>query len=152
MKEAVPYLKRARELDPDRPMPVLALGKAYVALRQYDAANECYRRAVGLDDNSAEAWYGLGVTYRSRAEALLNRAARQGNLQNNPDKASIDELLNNALKALTRAAELDPNSARPFANEQRNSASSAIMRERLSSIRQRLQFGRALRKRPTTWQ
>lgn len=111
-KEAVPYLTRASQLDANRPAPLLALGKAYVALRQYDAANDCYQRAVALDSNSAEAWYGLGVTYRSRAEALLNRAARQGKLQNNPDKAPVDDLLNNALKALTRAAELDPNSAR----------------------------------------
>ncbi|HEX4770256.1 MAG TPA: tetratricopeptide repeat protein [Bryobacteraceae bacterium] len=112
MKEAVPYLKRARELDPDRPTPVLALGKAYVGLRQYDAANECYQRAVNLDNNSAEAWFGLGITYRSRAEQRLNYAARQGKAQSNPDQAAINDLLNNALKALTRAAELDPNSAR----------------------------------------
>jgi Tfp pilus assembly protein PilF len=111
-KQAVPYLKRASQLDTSRPAPLLALGKAYVALRQYDAANDCFQKAVAMDANSAEAWFGLGVTYRSRAEALLNRDARQGNLQTTPDKKAIDELLNNALKALTRAVELDPNSPR----------------------------------------
>jgi tetratricopeptide (TPR) repeat protein len=111
-KEALPYLKRARELDPKRPVPVLGLGKAYVALRQYDSASECYQQAVALDNNSAEAWYGLGVTDRSRAEELLNHAARQGLAKNNPDKAQADQLLDSALKALTRAAELAPDSAR----------------------------------------
>lgn len=111
-KEALPYLKRARELDPARPVPVLALGKVYVALRQYDLANECFQHAVSLDDRSAEAWYGLGVTDRSRAEESLNRAARRGQSKDSPDKASAQQLLDSALKALNRAVELDPNSAR----------------------------------------
>ena len=111
-KTALAYLKRARELDANRPAPLLALGKTYVALRDYAAANECYAQAAAMDSRSAEAWYGLGVTDRSRAEELLNRAARRGHAEENPDKAQAEALLSDALKALNRAVDLDPNSAR----------------------------------------
>ena len=111
-KTALSYLKRARELDAQRPAPLLALGKTYVALREYAAANECYAKAAGLDKGSAEAWYGLGVTNRTRAEELLNRAARLGQARNNPDKAKAEQLLDDAMKALNRAIDLQPDSAR----------------------------------------
>jgi tetratricopeptide (TPR) repeat protein len=110
-KLALPYLKQARESDPTRPAPLLALGRAYVALREYALANENYSKAATLDGSLAEAWYGVGVTDRSLAEDLLNRAARSGqNIESN--RARVQELLDHALKALTRAVELDPNSAR----------------------------------------
>jgi len=110
-KQALPYLKRAQESDPQHAAPLLALGKAYVALREYQLANESYSKAAAADSSQAEAWYGVGVTDRSLAEELLNRAARNGKRGELTDKR-VQELLDSALKALTRAIELDPNSAR----------------------------------------
>jgi tetratricopeptide (TPR) repeat protein len=105
LKAALPYLTKAQQLDPNRPAPLLALAKLYVALRQYQRANELYAKAVALDAQLAEAWYGLGVTDRSLAEELLNQ---KGGLRDQ----RVQHLLNDAVQALTRAVELDPNSAR----------------------------------------
>ena len=73
-------------------------------------ANKNYRKAADLDANLTEAWYGLGVTDRSLAEELLNRAVRKG--ENTPaNEERVHRLLDDALKALTWALELDPGSA-----------------------------------------
>ena len=111
-KAALDYLKRAQALDPERPTPLLALGKTYVALREFQLANECYQKATRIDDSAVEGWYGLGVTYRSMAEQMLNHAARAGQVNNLATKAKAGKLLDSALGSLTHAIELDPDSAR----------------------------------------
>ncbi len=110
-ENALPYLEKAKELDPTRPAPLLALGKLYVAKRDYRRANGFYAKGAALDANLAEAWYGLGVTDRSMAEEILNQAARAGTTNEPATKAKVQHLLDGAMQALTRAAELDPNSA-----------------------------------------
>jgi tetratricopeptide (TPR) repeat protein len=112
MKAALPYLERAEQLDPGRPAPLLALGKLYLAVRNYRRANELYAKAVALDSQLAEAWYGLGVTDRSLAEEILNHAARHPETKNEATKDQVQHLLDDAVRALTRAVDLDPNSAR----------------------------------------
>lgn len=112
LKTALPYLIKAQELDPERPAPLLALGEVYVGLRDYSRANELYAKAVSLDAQLFEAWYGLGVTSRSLAEAIMNRAARKGEAKNDATKEAVQHLLDDAARALNRAVELDPNSAR----------------------------------------
>jgi tetratricopeptide (TPR) repeat protein len=112
-KEALPLLDKARELDPASPAPLLGLGKAYVALRDFGAANQSYVKAAALNPRLAEAWYGVGITDRSLAEQRLNKAARGGP---SVDKQALEgeakDLLDRALQGLTRAVELDPGSAR----------------------------------------
>jgi tetratricopeptide (TPR) repeat protein len=112
-RAALPYLKRARELDPQGTPPLLALAKVHVALREYHAANECYAHASSLDPTLAEAWYGVGVTDRAQADELLNRATRSAIPT---DSALVAEqtgrFLNAALTALNRAIELEPTSER----------------------------------------
>jgi tetratricopeptide (TPR) repeat protein len=112
LKTALPYLTKAQQLDPERPAPLLALGEVYVGLREYGRANELYTKAVALDAQLFEAWYGLGVTSRSLAEAILNQAARKGEAKNDATKEKVQHLLDDAARALNRAVELDPNSAR----------------------------------------
>lgn len=111
-KAALPYLVRARQLDPTHPTPLLALGKTYAAIRDYTAANEAYSKAAALDGTLAEAWYGVGVTDRSLAEEMLNRAARAGKPNDPSIKPKVQQLLDGALGALTRAVQLDPTAPR----------------------------------------
>jgi tetratricopeptide (TPR) repeat protein len=111
LESALVYLKKAAELDPTKPAPLLALGKLYVAKRDYSRANGLYAKAADLDPNLAEAWYGVGVTDRSMAEEILNQAARVGTTNEQATKEKVQHLLDGAMQALTRAAELDPNSA-----------------------------------------
>lgn len=109
---ALPYLRQAQQSDPDHPTPLLALGKAYVATRNYQAANEAYLNATKLDGTLAEAWYGAGVTDRSLAEELLNHAAREGKADNESIKPKVQKLLEEAMEALSQAVQLEPASAR----------------------------------------
>lgn len=111
-KSALPYLEKARNLDHSRPAPYLALGKACMALADYQRANEAYKQAAALDSHSAEAWYGVGVTDRRLAEAILNRAARSGRMKDDAATQQARPLLDAALEALNRAIQLDPDSAR----------------------------------------
>ena len=109
---ALPYLQTALKLDPARPAPLLALAKTNIALRQYSAANEGYTKLTATYPDLAEAWFGLGVTDRSMADEILNKAVRSAQA-NSPDvKEKIQHLLDGALTALQRAAELEPNGAR----------------------------------------
>ncbi len=75
-RAALPYLQKAEQLDPNRPAAPMSLGKVYIAMRDYSRANKSYAKAVAMNPQLAEAWYGLGVTDRSLAEQLLNRASR----------------------------------------------------------------------------
>lgn len=109
---ALPYLQRARQLDPAGPAPLLALGKAYVATRDYVAANEAYSEAAAIDGTLAEAWYGVGVTDRSLAEEMLNHAAREGKAEDESMKPRIQKLLGSARDALSRSIQLNPASPR----------------------------------------
>ncbi len=112
-KEALPLLKKARQLDPGSPAPLLGLGRTYLALRDYGLANDSYFKATQLNPRLAEAWYGVGITDRSLAEQRLNKAARGGP---SVDQAELQkeakDLLGRALETLKRAIELDPTSAR----------------------------------------
>ena len=111
-KAALPYLKKAQELDPSHAAPLLALGKAYVALAEYRQANDAYTKVAALDSHLAEAWYGVGVTDRSMAEEILNQAARSGKITDKAATQDARHLLDAALEALNRAVQLEPNSAR----------------------------------------
>lgn len=104
--EALPYLERARRLQPTSVVPALALGSAYTGLRDYGRARQAYLQATQLDADNVDAWYGLGITCRSLADSLLKQSS-PGVI---PPEAS--SLLHQSLEALTRAVALDPVSPR----------------------------------------
>jgi tetratricopeptide (TPR) repeat protein len=101
---AIPYLQIAHRLQANSPEPLIALGKSYVGLRDYKRAREAYTQATALDPRNAEAWFGVGITGRSLADAILKT--------NHEPNAECEQLLHDSLAALTRAAELDPSSPR----------------------------------------
>jgi tetratricopeptide (TPR) repeat protein len=110
-RNALPYLLKAQQADPDHPAPLLALGKANLALHHYSDAADFYSRAAVMDASLAEAWFGRGVASRSLADQILNQSARQGTLKQSGKSAQVQQLLRTAVESLTRAAELSPNSA-----------------------------------------
>ena len=87
----------------------MSLGRAYAALRDFKSANDAYVEAAKRDRNSAEAWYGVGITDRSLAESEAESCGAGKTGAQTPETRA---LLDDAYKALRRAAELDPQSAR----------------------------------------
>lgn len=104
-REAIGYLERARSKDGSSVAPSLALARAYVALREFDKANGYYREASERDASNAEAWFGLGITYRNLADSELRK-------RGGVESAEATRLLARALDALTHAVDLDPQSER----------------------------------------
>jgi len=74
-REALPHLTRARRSDPQDLIATLAAARANVALQQYAEANELYHTATQVDPENAEAWFGLGVTYRNLLDHAMVRMA-----------------------------------------------------------------------------
>lgn len=105
-REALPYLERAHRQDQASIAPLLGLGQGYVAIRDYSRSNAAYFEATKLDPNSAEAWYGLGITYRSLADTLIKKSP-MGTI---PPEAQRS--LEQALQALAKAVAIEPNSSR----------------------------------------
>ena len=105
-RAALPYLEQARRLQPSSVVPAVALGNAYVGLRDYERGQQAYLQATQLDPGNVDAWYGLGITCRSLADALLKQSP-PGVI---PPEAR--PLLDQSLQALTRAVTLDPGAPR----------------------------------------
>ena len=104
--EALPYLQRAHQQDPRGTAPLLALGQVYVSVRDYARSNAAYLEASRLAPDNAEAWYGLGITYRSLADAAIKRSPAR----TIPPQAK--QSLDSALAALSKAVNLQPESRR----------------------------------------
>jgi tetratricopeptide (TPR) repeat protein len=62
-EQAIPLLQKAVVLLPDSPKARQALGKAYLAVKQLDKAQEELEAAVKLEPESARAHYVLGQLY-----------------------------------------------------------------------------------------
>jgi len=121
--EAIPYLEKAAQLKPDDANIPFNLGVVYFEKEQYDKAIEQFRKALALDSTNTDAWLNLGITalkqddYATAAEAFQKYTALapddpQGfyflavtllNLKENKDQH-----LKDALAAIQRAIELDP--------------------------------------------
>lgn len=67
-KDALPYLKKAEELNPADPQTPIAIGRAESSLRDYAAATAAYQRALALDSKNGPAWFDLGMTYLAQVE------------------------------------------------------------------------------------
>ena len=72
---ALPCLERAARLDTRGSLPALGLARAHVALGDFSQANDAYFEATRRDPASSEAWYGLGITYKTLLAAAARRLA-----------------------------------------------------------------------------
>ena len=74
-------------------MAYFNLGNTYQELQNYNLAIKCFKDALRLDTEHADAMYNLAVAYQDRAAA-------------NPEQRNDD--LRNALECYERAARLAP--------------------------------------------
>ncbi len=113
-REALPFLGKAEREQPTAVAPLLALGRANVALRDLPRAREAYKKATGLNPANAEAWYGLGITSRELADQTLHRLTDNGQSTSaakaSPQAVIARQDLAEAEHALSRAMALDPDS------------------------------------------
>jgi tetratricopeptide (TPR) repeat protein len=90
-QEAVPYLKQAIALVPDSPKAHQQLGKAYLAAKQFPAAQAELEAAVRLEPDSAPAHYVLGQLYQKEGQPDKARQEfakyQQLNASKSPNKA-----------------------------------------------------------------
>lgn len=81
-QEAVPYLLRAEKMKSADSLPPLTLGRAYTALGKFLPAAHAYQRAIKLDPQKNEAWFGLGIVRLDQVEEDARRMS--GEFPNSP--------------------------------------------------------------------
>ncbi len=107
-KEALPHLKRARNIQPNASEIGIAVAQAQVACNEIAEARGSYARVTRLDPQNAEAWYGLGITERALAEQELKKSPAAPRAQTR----SLDarSLMDESQQAITKAAQIQPDS------------------------------------------
>lgn len=64
LDKAIPYLKKATELDPDNMVYLEDLGVAYGFKQDYQNAIKVLEKAIQINPQHAKAYFNLGITYR----------------------------------------------------------------------------------------
>ncbi len=77
-KEAVPYLLASEKLNQSDPQAPLALGRTYVAERQFVSAAHQLERATSLDPKLASAWFTLGIARLDEVEEEARTMSQAG--------------------------------------------------------------------------
>lgn len=86
--EALPYAKRAYELEGLWPNSLANLAEAYADVRQYDQAIELYLKAIEMDPNFAPAHAQLGRVYLKKGmfEDAIKELQKAKDLDNSPER------------------------------------------------------------------
>ncbi len=109
VQDALTYLDKAKEKDPNNPTFYFAEGTLYEKLNDNEKAEAAYRKAIEIDPNNFNAYYNLGVMYYNKAVKVFDAAT------NEKDDAKYQKLLqegNEILKQcipyLEEAHRIDP--------------------------------------------
>jgi protein O-GlcNAc transferase len=90
--QAIEYLSAAARIDGNKPTVHCNLGGGYLGLGKWQEAMGCYRRALELQPDYAEAYYGLGRAQHALGRLAEAVASYQEALRCKPD--SVDALTN----------------------------------------------------------
>ncbi|MFH1940578.1 MAG: tetratricopeptide repeat protein [bacterium] len=71
VKHAIEVLKKKTSLDPQNPIPYLRLGYLYLEIAKWDTAIAVFRQCTKLDENSAEAYNGLGLAFHRKGRTSI---------------------------------------------------------------------------------
>ena len=75
-REAISYLERAHDLNPQDANALLGLGRAYTKLGDWRKARLSFNEAVRLNPRDSRAWLDLGSTYLNLAGAGAERMGK----------------------------------------------------------------------------
>jgi len=70
-------------------IPVSPWLHRFAALEEFEDAERCYRKALGIDTRHYNAWYGLGMTYLRQEKFEFAQHQFQLALQINPRSSVI---------------------------------------------------------------
>ena len=108
-KEALDYINIAIEKSPENPTYYFAKGALLEGTKEWDKAEESYKKAIQFDPNFLDANYNLGVLHYNRAADIANDA------NNEQDQKKYDELklksedeFKKSLPYMEKSHELDP--------------------------------------------
>ena len=85
--EAIDTLKQSLDVKEDQPYANNALGWSYYGLKEYDDAEESFNRALELQSNYADAYYGLGRVLEDQGKTEEARTAYQKAIDNGSTNA-----------------------------------------------------------------
>ncbi|KGN93084.1 tetratricopeptide repeat protein [Porphyromonas canoris] len=111
--EAIEYLTKAIQNDPQNVELINVLGKVYDQGKQdSDKALECFQKALSIDPNHSESIIDTGRVYYNRAVALKAKTTESGVSPADAKKydAEAIELFKKALPYFEKAVELEPDS------------------------------------------
>ncbi|MFG6104858.1 tetratricopeptide repeat protein [Leptothoe sp. EHU-05/26/07-4] len=82
-KDAIAYVDRALELEPQNPITWQLRGNLMQADKNYPAAIQAYQKALSIDENLEESHYGLGISFFKvkrfqLASKAFNKVIEQG--------------------------------------------------------------------------
>jgi tetratricopeptide (TPR) repeat protein len=102
---AMSDFKKAEDLDPNSPEPVVAMGDLYFARKDYTRAIELFDAAIELDGSHAMARCRRGIShyYKKNYRQAFNDLQRAYNL--NPEIPNIRKYVQMAIKKLDQAGE-----------------------------------------------
>lgn len=120
--DALQMHKRISELEPENPVCYLNIGSASAQLKRFDAAEEAFRKAIALAPKSSDGYRELATLYLQMGEMVPQaRALAEKAVSLEPVAANYFVLswacdkngdTANALSAVKRAVELEPNNLR----------------------------------------
>jgi tetratricopeptide (TPR) repeat protein len=75
---AIPYLLKAEKINKTDAQPTLALGRAYLSVRDLSAATQALTRAVTIDPKLSSAWFTLGIACLDQVEQDARKMSDEG--------------------------------------------------------------------------
>lgn len=112
IEEAKEKLILATQKEPNNKLLYYNLGVIYDKLKQYDKAEESYKKAIEIDETYFDAYYNLGALYYNRAAEIIEWANANIPINDveayNKEKAKADEKFNLSLPYLEKAYQLKP--------------------------------------------
>lgn len=118
--EAIAEFEKVLVVEPENTNALRTIASIYFQIKEMDMAKETRRRLIEIEPENPEHYYAIGVINWSIAFEARNIVRAELGIKNSPDEplpdeqahalgAEIGELVEEAIEALEKARELDPN-------------------------------------------
>jgi tetratricopeptide (TPR) repeat protein len=138
-KEALDYLKLAKEQDPNNKTLYFVEGTLYDKLNNFDGAKAAYQKAMEMDPTYFEPTFNFAALHYNRAVKMIDDAVleKDNKIYEQKINAAYKEL-ENVVPMMEKAAELGPND-RSVLETLKNIYYRLKMTDKMEEIKQRLE-------------